>query len=73
MKKEQIAKEREKDYLEAHRAMQQANALIKISQEAFTGPEGENVYNLLDLLGEKINIGLNFFDNNDPYLKGEKS
>lgn len=57
------------DYLEAHRAIQQAHSLIEVSQETFIGPESENIYNLLDILDEKIRTVLNFFDNNDPCLK----
>ena len=57
------------DYLEAHRAIQQAHSIIEISREAFTDPESENIYNLLDILDEKIKTVLNFFDNNDLCLK----
>jgi hypothetical protein len=57
------------DCLEAHRAIQQAHSLIEVSQETFIGPESEDIFNLLDILDEKIKITLNFFDNYDLCMK----
>jgi hypothetical protein len=57
------------DCIEAHRAIQQAHSLIEVSQETFIGPESEDIFNLLDILDEKIKIVLNFFDDSDPCLK----
>jgi hypothetical protein len=52
-------------FLEANHALLQIKSLITISQEAYTDPETENVYNLLGVIDEKLSIGLDFFDNND--------
>jgi hypothetical protein len=52
-------------FLKATHALLQIKSLITISQEAYTDPETENVYNLLGVIDEKVGIGLDFFDNND--------
>jgi len=53
------------DFLEANQALLHAHSLVEISQESYTDPESENIYNLLDILGEKINIARKFFDDYD--------
>lgn len=53
------------DFLEATQALLQAHSLIEISQESYTDPETENIFNLLSVLQEKISIARKFFDNND--------
>jgi hypothetical protein len=52
-------------FLKATHALLQIKSLITISQEAYNDPETENVYNLLGVIDEKVDIGLDFFDNND--------
>jgi len=59
-------------FLEANHALLQAHSLIEISQESYTAPESENIYNLIGVLNEKIGVALSFFSNNDLCWKTDK-
>lgn len=59
-------------YLEANHAMLQAHSLINIGQEAFIDPAEEEIYNLLDVLDEKVSLALQFFENIDLFWRKDE-
>jgi hypothetical protein len=52
-------------FLEAQAAMLEARSLVAIGQENYTDPKSENIYNLLGVIGEKVSIALDFFNENE--------
>jgi hypothetical protein len=58
-----------KDFINANEAVLQAHSILEISQEAFTDPDSENIYNLLNILDEKVKVVLNYFDNHELSLR----
>lgn len=56
-------------FLEANHALLQVHSLLAIGQEVFTDPESENIYNLLGVIDEKVDIVLGFFGDNEFYFK----
>ncbi len=53
-----------KGFSEAQDALCQARSLIAIAGDAYMDIQHENIGRLLDVLGGKIDVAINFFDEN---------
>ena len=52
-------------FLEANHALLQAHSLANIGQGSYTDPEDEDIYNLLGVIEEKIDIVREFLNDNE--------